>query len=357
MLYIDMTAFYLQNAGGITSVWKELIIRLLRDKKDVTLILQRDAICRNIYWEQIMAYHPCTVYESGKIRINRYLPVQCRLKEGNLFVSTYYRRVKQKGIKQFVTVHDFTYEYYVKGIRKYIHAVQKRNAVKCADMVICVSENTMKDMHIFYPWSKNKKSRVIYNAANDIYKNEDATEIVDGISDMNGQFLLYVGSRAPYKRFDLAVEIAAKTGYYMVIIGGGRLSDKENKMLAEYGGFKWKHLTGISDGKLNYLYRRAYALIYPSEYEGFGIPLIEAQSAGCPVIAYNGSSVSEVMQDKATLMGKTDISEAERILKLLSDYKFRKETVQKGYKNAKRFSWERTYKEYLNILKLFEEDC
>ena len=70
-LYVDMIAFYLQKAGGITNVWKELLIRMLRDRMDVILILQ-SAECHNIYFEQIMSLAPEIIYENGNnIFINR----------------------------------------------------------------------------------------------------------------------------------------------------------------------------------------------------------------------------------------------------------------------------------------------
>ena len=102
MLYIDMIAFYLQKAGGITVVWKELITRMLRDKCEVTLILQ-DTPCENIYFKQIMDLNPKVICENGKYtKIKRYLPVNIPFNSESIFVSTYYRIPSNSETKQFV---------------------------------------------------------------------------------------------------------------------------------------------------------------------------------------------------------------------------------------------------------------
>ena len=101
--------------------------------------------------------------------------------------------------------------------------------------------------------------------------------------------------------------------------------------------------------RLNLIYNKAFALMYPSEYEGFGIPVIEAQRAGCPVIACKGSSISEIMGDKGRLLSACEVSEAERFLSDLENREYREMIIAEGYKNAERFSWDGAYSAYRKL--------
>lgn len=355
-LYIDMIAFYLQRAGGITSVWKELIIRMLEDGLDVILILQ-NVECKNIYFNHIMELAPNVIYEKGNnVRINRYLPIRCHMEKGSKFFSTYYRISTDRSFHQYVIVHDFTYEHYVKGIRKLVHSWQKKTAVKCADAIVCVSENTKKDLLQFYPWARKKDIYVIYNGVSGVYRPCYDIEFIEELDKYNDiPFLLYVGSRAVYKRFDFAVRMAKKCGYRLVIIGGGELNKEEIALLNEGVKDNYLHISELSDEKLNLVYNKAFALIYPSEYEGFGLPIIEAQRAGCPVITCKGSSISEIVKEELLIENYSWQEVLKLVSKLESEEK-RKVICLEGFANAEKYSWEKAYDQYKKALRLFNTE-
>lgn len=276
------------------------------------------------------------------------MPVQCKMQINDQFVSTYYRVINNPKLVQFCIVHDFTYEYYVKGIKKWIHTIQKRKSVDSADRIICVSNNTKKDLEKFFPEAIHKNITVIYNGVSDVYRpvsNRIKDELLEEIKEKT--FFLYVGSRAAYKRFDFAVELAAKQNIFLIIVGGGKLTNKEIQMLQSKLQGNYMQLLGISDDKLNALYNQASALLYPSEYEGFGIPIIEAQKAGCPVLAYNGSSVSEIVGDTEQLLKSYDIDEAGQILNKIVT----KDAIKIAALHAANYSWEKTYQKYREIFK------
>lgn len=350
-LYIDMIAFYLQKAGGITNVWKEIIIRMLQDRQSVILILQEEE-CENIYFEQLMTLKPDVVFEKGTAKRNRYRNVSVSMEDGSNFVSTYYRVVLNKKIKQITLVHDFTYEYYVKGLRKWVHSWQKRRSVKFAGTIICVSNNTMSDLLGFYPWAQNKNRYVIYNGVSDAYHYIDNKNLnISEINDFNNKkFFVFVGSRALYKRFDFAIDITEHYTCGLIVIGGGDISDNEEILLKKKLGNNWLHLTGIPDTILNKIYNKAAALLYPSEYEGFGIPVIEAQKARCPVIARKGSSLDEVIGNQKLLMKNNSIEEAERVMNMYFDQNNQKDILDQGENNACCFTWNNAYNKYKNIL-------
>jgi len=108
-------------------------------------------------------------------------------------------------------------------------------------------------------------------------------------------------------------------------------------------------MSNVSDDWLNVYYNKASALIYPSSYEGFGLPVLEAQKAGCPVIAYNSSSIPEVIGNTPLLMGELTEECLIQKLKLLDDYKLMEQTIIEGIANAKRFSWDTMAHQYHEV--------
>ena len=107
----------------------------------------------------------------------------------------------------------------------------------------------------------------------------------------------------------------------------------------------------LSNEKLNELYNYAAALVYPSSYEGFGIPVLEAQRAGCPVIAYNGSSIPEIIGKTPLLMHELSEKELFDKISILSDKQLVEEIRKTGLENSMRFSWDNMYRQYMDLYK------
>ncbi|EBO7750257.1 glycosyltransferase family 4 protein [Salmonella enterica] len=260
--------------------------------------------------------------------------------ECNIFHSTYYRFPKDNNFPVVTTVHDFTYELYMRGIRKTIHSLQKNRAIQNSDSIICVSQNTAKDLLNFCDVD-DKKIHVIYNGVSEAYKYLNLEE---------EEFILFVGARAGYKNFELAVKAVAKLSKMKLkIVGGGTLSNSEIKLLTEYLDDKYEYLGKITNEHLNILYNTAYCLIYPSEYEGFGIPLLEAMRAGCPVIAVNRSSIPEVVGNSAILVDRVSIDSL--FSALLRVPLNRNELRYKGLLQSQKFSWDKCFSETYDLYK------
>jgi mannosyltransferase len=138
---------------------------------------------------------------------------------------------------------------------------------------------------------------------------------------------------------------------YILNIVGSQLSHDEKNILAEKLKDRYvvsKHITNL---ELNEIYNRVQFLIYPSEYEGFGIPILEAMAAGCPVIPMKVSSILEVSGDATIYVNENPSEISNAILRLGSSTKFRNEIISIELDNIKRFSWDKCYLETKNLYK------
>ena len=283
-------------------VWNELLSRARVDKDlQVTELDYRQALTpRFLERYRVPAYKPTTP---------------------TIFHSSYFRILPQPGVYNVTTVHDLTYHFYRKGLPKVVHLWEEERALRHSEAVICVSENTKRDLCRFYPWLKEDQITVAYNGVSDCFRPLPEAQKKD--------YLLYVGNtQVDYKRYDVAQEVARLTGLELVTAAG------------------------VTQEQLNTLYNEALCLLYPSDYEGFGIPVIEAQKAGCPVIAQNSSSIPEVIGSQGLLVAHgTPTRIAQEMADLVRQLKSRsnQELIAAGFENAKRFSWDNTYRQVKQV--------
>lgn len=329
----DDIIFSLQKAGGISVVFTELYKRI----KDNTFHYLYDNANENLFYDENLFTNK-KILNSSFLPLKRYLNPVVQKDEPFIFHSTYYRTCKNKNAVNITTVHDFTYEYYRKDIKSNLHKMQKKNAVMNSDGVICISENTKNDLFKFYPNYKGK-IKVIYNGYNSenyFYKPE--------IKKAKG--VLFVGARTDYKRFDIAVDICKELkDTKLLIVGGGNLTESENSLLNSKLSGRFEKLGFLSDEELCDLYNVAFFLCYPSEYEGFGIPILEAQACGCPIVCQKKSSVPEVAADAGVYIDSDDLEKSIGVIKKLYDSVFYESVKNKGLENVKRFSWDKCARE------------
>jgi mannosyltransferase len=352
-IIFDNIVFSLQKAGGISVVWYEIIKRAINEPTyDISFIEYNDS-SKNIFRNKLSIPANYIIQKSNSLlAIKRYLNISIKSDKKFIFHSSYYRTCKKKNAINITTVHDFTYEKYKHGLAKRIHCFQKYNAIKNSDVVVCISENTKNDLLFYLPTIDKLKIEVIYNGvSNDYFKITSEVEL--HFKKLN--YVLFVGSRENYKRFDLTVDVLKDFDYKLVIVGGGNLTSDEIEFLnMKLGKNNYLHLGRLKNEELNLYYNNAFCLLYPSEYEGFGIPVIEAQKAGCPVIAFNGSSIKEISNNSCVLFEKHDKKDVSECLKKLTNNSYRDKIVAKGLENAKLFTWEKTYSDYLAIYNRFK---
>lgn len=330
MIVYDGIIEKLQTMGGVTVLFQQLLKR--SDVNNIRYFSYVDESSIYLNEQNLIRSRP-KIFE-------RYRDFQPKITEDDVFHSTYYRLPKFN-TNVITTVHDFTYEKFVKGVPNKVHTWQKYKAINNSDHVICVSHNTAEDLQSYCHVSSDKIS-VAYNGVSSEYTPLDFqyTENV-----------LFVGSRLGYKNFDKAVEAIALSSKFNLRIVGAPLSKKELVFLDAKIPNRYKYLGKLTNLELNIEYNKAYALVYPSSYEGFGIPALEAMSAGCPVIAVNCSSLPEVVGNAGILLDCIDPNVIHEALVQLEN--IRSELIRCGYIQAKKFSWDKCYNETQNVYKKF----
>lgn len=211
-----------------------------------------------------------------------------------------------------------------------------------SDLVITISEHSKKDFEEFSPRSRVE---VIYPAASELFTpkiDKQKTDKVLKKYQLKSGYFLSVATLEPRKNLQFLINNYLETNLSqpLVLVGGEGWKSQELKDLAA----KYPNkiiLTGFVDNDdLLIIYQQALALVYPSLYEGFGIPVLEAMSCGVPVITSNVSSLPEAGGDAALYIDPINDRELQRaLIKMANNKKLRDSLIKKGLKQSKKFSW------------------
>ncbi len=261
-------------------------------------------------------------------------------------------------VKKIVTVHDLANfkfpEFYLKSKQKYLTALT-RLSMQFADKIIAVSENTKKDL-IEVLNVPEKKIQVIYHGCSSLPVDEETALQVKKQYKLPEEYILFVGTLEPRKNIAVLVEAlkylknTKKTDYPLVIAGavGWKFSPSFEQI--KQSGLKIILTDFLNDEQLAALYKSAKIFVYPSLYEGFGFPVLEAMAKGTPVICSNNSALPEVGGDAGLYFSPEDFHElAEKIQALWSDTKLQYKLSSAGLKQAEKFSWSKCAKQTLEL--------
>lgn len=293
----------------------------------------------------------------------RLITVERFLGSVDLFHSTNFLCLSQRKGKRVVTVFDLTFllfPQYHPRLRVMIFKNFFSKSLELADRIIAISENTKRDlMHLMQV--PEEKIVVTPLAASEIFKPvvvQEASRILSRYGITFRDYLLYVGTIEPRKnlfRLLKAFEIfcsSHSTAPLLVLVGRtGWLSGDFYRALESSPWKKNIRLLGyVPEMDLPALYSGALAFVYPSLYEGFGLPPLEAMMCGTPVITSNNSSLPEVTGDAALLVNPLEVEEiAEALMRIGRDYSLREEMRKKGLERAKLFTWGETAKKTLGV--------
>jgi glycosyltransferase involved in cell wall biosynthesis len=351
-VHLDNIIFSLQTSGGISVYWAEMLSRMIRDNIDLT-IEESSGAGHNMFRRAVSIPDTRSIFDRRPVPLSRFMRAIGPTSPGAIFHSSYYRRPQTRYACEIQTVHDFTYERYLGIARRTIHAIQKVSAVRAARGIICISSSTKKDLLETYPFVNPAMVTVIHHGYSADFKPVDADSARSTIRELGFDrmpFCIFVGKRCHHKNFWAAANAVALSGdMSLLLIGGPPLSRVERHRLQALLPNRWSHVRQTPPHLLNAAYALAHALIYPSSYEGFGLPVIEAMAAGCPVIAVRASSIPEVAGDAGLLVDAPDPRLIVVQMEQLRFERVRKLARTAGLANVGRFSWERCFQQTIDF--------
>lgn len=324
-LEFDDIVYQLQRFGGITEYWRDMTTR-------------------------IEAMPSFAVRRSGGTRLGRMrrIPSSCEV-----FHSSYYRTARGRTVRNVTTVHDLAYElgFVGTGGRAALHRLEHRRAFFASDALICVSSNTRDDLLRVYPALATRCEVFV------IPHGVALPEIQPGTSPsvMAGTpYILFVGGRGAYKNFSNALAAFSASGLaragFRLVCTGKKFSAAESSRIARLGLAGCVVDAGTVDQlALAQLYTHAHCLLYPSLFEGFGMPLLEAMGLGCPVVASDTTAIPEVAGDAALLVDGRDPDAIAAALLELRDPALRERLVTRGRRRASLHTWERSAAEHARV--------
>jgi glycosyltransferase involved in cell wall biosynthesis len=345
----DHQVFSLQDAGGASRYHFELIRNLQGlDEIEMEMLLGLNGSVMpfsSLQQTRTRVFGRRTAIKPGLSRyaINELLSAVAAPLRGrvDIYHPTLYRAlpwVRRRGV--VVTHHDCTHERFPHLFPNAASIVDtKRKLFAQADAILCVSASSQRDLLHFYDVPEDKTHVVHHGFA--------PLGLVQGGAETSAPYLLYVGSRASYKNFGLLLEAFSRSGlagrYRLLAVGGGSFTTQEQEQIASL------QLTGsitlvpkADDATLARAYRDAALFVYPSMYEGFGFPPLEAMSMGCPVLVNRTSSLPEVCGDAVFYFDSSDKDElGQRLQSIVEDKQGVANKRKLGEQQVKLYDWSR----------------
>lgn len=340
MVVLDGIALAIQQEGGVSRYWSQLCQHML-NSSFITKLLLHDAYLQNGAARTLRPPAGAVLRDSNISLLRRVSPVAVKHgPERFIFHSSYFRICSNPHAINVVTIYDFIAERYWQWPRRFVHHALKLRAMKRADAVIAISETTATDCRRYLP---GKPVQVIHLAADECFSSPVVgSEGIAARTRLGGRpYVLYVGSRVPRKNFGCvpaALQQVPDLG--LCIIGGGPLTRAEISLLDTLVPERWTQVEAPASEQLASLYRQAYCFVYPSFYEGFGIPIIEAQKAEVPVVASDTPCFREVGGNAFERFDPHQPADLRAALLRVRDPVRRECLVQAGRQNVCRFSWE-----------------
>lgn len=263
--------------------------------------------------------------------------------------------------KNILTIHDLTFvkypDYVNSVVKNYTRRLQQ--CMKWTDLIITFSHNSKKEISEYFQIDTNK---ILVTPQASRFSNLQLSPVdINQVNyDFSRPYFLFVSTIEPRKNLINLVTAfnylkkSEKIEHQLVLIGQKGWNYQGILEAIATSPYKEEihHLNYLSDELVAYFYRHATLFVYPSYYEGFGLPVLEAMSFGCPIVTSNTSSLPEVAGDAALLVNPDEaIAIAEAMRKIISDQQLRDELIQRGIIRSKLYSWEKTAEATLKAYK------
>jgi glycosyltransferase involved in cell wall biosynthesis len=269
-----------------------------------------------------------------------------------------------KKFKSILTIHDLSFlrhpEFFSWRKNFWHRMINVKKMVKHFDVIVAVSENTKRDV-VELCGVDPEKVKVIYSGTPNNGQCGEGSDKVKEKYKLSGKFILYLGTLEPRKNIEGLIKAYEKLrnnnkklrDYKLVLAGGNGWKSKNIFEAQKKSPYKDDiiFLGYVDRADKNYLYQLASVFVYPSFYEGFGFPPLEAMAAGAPVITGFTSSLSEIVGSAGLMIDPYNITDLDLAMeKVLSDNNLRNSLIQKGLEQARKFDWGSTAGKYLEIM-------
>lgn len=366
---IDARLFGTAQAAGIGTYAEELVGNLIKidEENRYTVFIPREIsdffpfYAKNLK-KRVVAY-PHYSYSEQLLYPGVLAAAQLDLIHYTNFNSpVFYTRSKS-----VVTIHDLTLWFYPgrraeNWLRRWAYRHVIRKSCENATRVIAVSQHTKKDIVKYLKIDPNKVD-VVYEGVPSRYRPIKDSKKIEAIKtkyNISRPFFLYVGQWRPHKNLVRMLRAFAllrhryNVDYQLVLVGKADADAPEVKTTIKKLGIQEAVIiTGyVADGDLPYFYSEAEAFIFPSLYEGFGIPPLEAMASGTPVLSSSASVMPEVLGDAALFFDPTNIEDmAQAMHKLVTTYRTKRELREKGFRQVKKYSYTKMAQQTLAVYK------
>lgn len=282
-------------------------------------------------------------YGANEVFSNAIVPFRGRM---DVYHPTLYRCLPLVRSRRIVITHqDCTHERFPKVFRYFEQVVRAKKLLFArANAIICASEASRKDLLEYYDVDA-AKTCVIHHGLTHLPRSPVAAAKLQ--ARLRREYLLYVGSRAAYKNFDALLRAFRQTGLHdsldLLVLGGGPLTPKEAALAAELRiADKIINIARATDELLAEAYASAKLFVYPSLWEGFGFPPLEAMDAGCPVLASNTGALPEVCGNAPFYFEPEDQESFNHaLLRAIDDEAARRLAIQRGREVVAQYNWEK----------------
>jgi glycosyltransferase involved in cell wall biosynthesis len=339
-ILIDGVFFQLYNTG-IARLWQSLLEEWSQDSfRDNIVVLDRDGTCPKIPG---MSYREIPKFDKQNLEADRVLlQTICDQEEADLFISTYYTTTIST--PSVFMGYDMIPE--VLGQEQDLLQPMwqsKHRAIRQAVGHITISQNTANDLQRCFPEIEATNITAILCGVSEAFKPADDFELMKFRTRYTifKPYFMLVGARKGYKNAELFLEglsnLFSRQGFDVICTGGTAPSfSAQARTIVPDVVF---HPLFLSDEELRAAYSGAIALVYPSKYEGFGLPVVEAMKCGCPVITCPNASIPEVGGDAVIYIDDQDVNAMSEALLEVQKPLLRQQLIQAGHTQATKFTW------------------